>query len=634
MTKVFSMPALLCLMLVGQLAAAQEKSAMTLSDPQPEAGKVLTVVYDPAGTTLQGKEPVNITIGIFRSDRSRPTDMKPDWLKAEGKKWTFGFNLPATASAFFITAEADNAGDANNGKGYIYQVYQNGKPVERSYGSLGLAYCDGGRISGIKPDSTKALALLRQELALFPGLKSEFADTYFSLLWATSREDNKKIVTAGIDSLMHTGKEADMSIVIRIYYRIKNKPAADSVLALAKKKFPRGEYALTNYINISSNEKSPERMVALYEAIPAKFDADVIANNKIVLDYMRNGIAYSYTGAGNIDKAVEYIYKVESRFWRGQAYVGLAQELIKKNERPDVAEKLLKQCIEDAKEFMTTRKDEEGASFAALGYGSYCSIYSELLYNQKRYTEALPYLEDAYNRSRKDNPEINAAYSKILSALGKDAEAMTMMEDMIKKGKALPGVKEQLKAIYVKVKGSDAGYDAYLASLQTQLVTRLRAELINQMINKAAPAFVLKDLEGNTVSLAGLKGKTVVVDFWATWCGPCKKSFPAMQLAVNRFKNNPNVVFLFVDTWERVPDARTMVKEFITGNKYSFHVLFDTKPESGQKFVADQFNVSGIPTKFVIDKNGNIRFRFTGFSGDESAAVEELSEMIRLADNS
>lgn len=633
MIKVFCIPVLLCQMLAGQIAAAQEKSAMTLSNSQPEAGKVLTVVYDPAGTILQGKETVNVTVGIYRSDRSRAIDIKPDWFKEEGKKRTFGFTVPATASAFFITAEADHTVDANNGKGYIYQVYQNGKPVERSFGSLGLAYCDGRRL-GIRPDSIKALALLRQELALFPGLKREFADTYFSLLWATDRDDNKKMVTAGIDSLMHTGKEDDMNIVMRTYFRIKNKTAADSVAALAREKFPRGKYALINYINNSYSEKNPDKKVVLYEAIPAKFDADAIADGMVSMDYIREDIAQTYYRAGNFEKAIEYIYKVESRIWRGQAYVALARELVKKNEHLEVAEKLLKQSIDDAKEFMTTRKEEEGADFAVLGYGTYCSIYGELLYNLKKYTEALTYVEDAYNRSRKDDPEINAAYANILSALGKEKEAMTMMEDMIKKGKAMPGIKEQLKNIYIKAKGSDAGYDAYLASLQAAMVTRVRTELASQMINKAAPAFALKDMEGNTVSLAGLKGKTVVVDFWATWCGPCKKSFPAMQLAVNRFKNNSNVVFLFVDTWEHVPDARSMVKEFINNNKYSFQVLFDTAPVSGQKFVAEQFNVSGIPTKFVIDKNGNIRFRFTGFSGDESAAVEELSEMIRLADKS
>src|ERR1700748_85368 len=67
-------------------------------------------------------------------------------------------------------------------------------------------------------------------------------------------------------------------------------------------------------------------------------------------------------------------------------------------------------------------------------------------------------------------------------------------------------------------------------------------------VNQSAPDFKLKDIDGKEISLASLNGKIVIVDFWATWCGPCKASFPGMQLAVNNFKNDKDVVFLFIDT--------------------------------------------------------------------------------------
>jgi len=614
-----------------QNASGQEKSAMTLSNPKPEAGERLTIVYDPAGTFMQGKEAISITISFFRSDRSRATDVKPDTVITVGKKWTFSIDVPATASAFLIKPDADYVVDANNGNGYTYAICKNGRPVEQSAGSLGLIYSGAAKRAGIKPDSVKALSLMRQELAGWPGLKTAFADTYFSLLFKSPQEGDKKLYDKGMDSLLHAGKESDMGIAMRVYYKTDNKAAADSIVALAREKFPRGEYAMTNYINNSYNEKDPVKKVALYNAIPQKFDAAVIAGNTIGMDYMRNSIAMAYAEAGDVDKGLVYTYKVESRFWRAQAYIGMAQWLLKKNENMDVAAELIKKSIDDAYEFMTTRKNEDGADFAALGYGGYCSMYARLLYDKKDYAGALKYVEVAYANSHKDNPSINETYGLVLSAMGKHQEAMALMEDMIKKGRATSSVKDNLKSVYIKLKGNDAGYDAYLASLQTAMLARVKEDLAKQMISVAAPAFALKDMEGKTVSLSDLKGKIVVVDFWATWCGPCKKSFPAMQLAVNRYKNNPDVVFLFVDTWENVPDASAMVKEFISINKYSFQVLFDTKPAGGEKFVAEKFNVSGIPTKFVIDKNGNIRFRFTGFSGDEAAAVEELSAMIAFA---
>jgi len=148
-----------------------------------------------------------------------------------------------------------------------------------------------------------------------------------------------------------------------------------------------------------------------------------------------------------------------------------------------------------------------------------------------------------------------------------------------------------------------------------------------------APNFTLQDLEGNSVSLKDLKGKVVVLDFWATWCAPCIESFPAMQMAVDKYKDDPEVEFLFINTWEQKEEPEEMVQQLMTRRRFNFRVLIDEKdPVSKRNPVVESYDVIGIPTKFIIDAQGNIRNRVIGFKGgDPESQVQELASLIENA---
>lgn len=104
-----------------------------------------------------------------------------------------------------------------------------------------------------------------------------------------------------------------------------------------------------------------------------------------------------------------------------------------------------------------------------------------------------------------------------------------------------------------------------------------------------------------------------------------------MQQAVNKYSKNANVKFFFIHTWERSATPQKDAQEYLKDNKYTFDLYMDTKDPNTQLCPAvTLFGVKGIPAKFVIDGDGNIRFKMTGFSGGADAAAEELSAMIEM----
>jgi thiol-disulfide isomerase/thioredoxin len=127
------------------------------------------------------------------------------------------------------------------------------------------------------------------------------------------------------------------------------------------------------------------------------------------------------------------------------------------------------------------------------------------------------------------------------------------------------------------------------------------------MIGRPLPYFALKNLDGKTVSLADLKGKVIVLDFWATWCVPCVKSFPAMQLVADKYKGDPNVRILFIDTKERAENGPDLVRQFITDHHYNFQVLLDEKASDGkQGQFFRQFDEPYIPARFIVNAAGKV----------------------------
>lgn len=119
-----------------------------------------------------------------------------------------------------------------------------------------------------------------------------------------------------------------------------------------------------------------------------------------------------------------------------------------------------------------------------------------------------------------------------------------------------------------------------------------------------APDFTLKSTDGKTVTLSQLKGKVVFVDFWASWCPPCRRSIPAVEAMYEQYAQNPHVAILGVNV-ENEPAATAA---FVKKNAMKYTVLNDDGS------AARAYRVSGIPAFFVISPAGEIAQKFVGFT--------------------
>ncbi len=140
-------------------------------------------------------------------------------------------------------------------------------------------------------------------------------------------------------------------------------------------------------------------------------------------------------------------------------------------------------------------------------------------------------------------------------------------------------------------------------------------------VGSDAPDFKLTTLDGKTVELSKLRGKPVFIDFWATWCGPCRRALPHTQKLAEKYGKDAHI--LAVNLKE---DADT-VRQFLQSNNYSFTVPMDTDGS-----VAAQYRVRGIPHFVLINAQGKVQFVQVGYGpGIEQRFETELQKAIRAS---
>ena len=135
-----------------------------------------------------------------------------------------------------------------------------------------------------------------------------------------------------------------------------------------------------------------------------------------------------------------------------------------------------------------------------------------------------------------------------------------------------------------------------------------------------APDFTLEDMDGEPHTLSALRGKVVVLNFWASWCGPCREELPSLEALYQALKDK-GLVVLGINEWESPDHVFSYMGQLAV--EPSFPILFDRESK-----VAERYGIRGLPTTLVVDRQGRVVYRAIGGRNFDHPKVRALFERL------
>jgi len=604
-------------------ATLGEEQILSITPQKPKIGEPIVIMYDSGAKNALLRECKTIIAEVLLLRVSEEVLRLELPMNQSGQFWSCTFRIAdEKARLMLLRFTSEGKTDDNDKNAWDFHLHGvDGKPLENSHLQR-ASILQSMDILGFKrkKDLAAAKTELAQEKILYPdNWRASIA--LWGLWMSGSPEDETKAKIATELKDLCEARPDDEEVMVELlkwFEKIGQPQKANEIVKSAIALHPKGKIAESIRLRAVYAEMDYAKKIGLLEAFLNDFP-----QKGRDLEKFQNTLVFYCFKVGQYDKAITLLDSALKP--DGMFYIQIAWRQIEKKEHIEKAMEWARKGTELVKheskpsymsnnEWKIFLESNTGAGLAASAFG---------LLTMGRTQEAENLFEEAFILNKGERPEINERLAECYLRNGNDNKVLELCANSLRRGISTNKLVEYYRTAYQKLTGSEKKFDQVLAEARDFKKNRMKEGLSDAKSSLQAIDFRLKGLDGRTVQLSHMRGKVVVLDFWATWCAHCKAALPALEKIYNKYQDNPAVVILAIDTQEAdtSADLAVRIKKYFTQNHFTFPVLFD------DGFVNKQYNVSALPTQIIIDRHGLIRSRTIGFLGEQTM-IDEMSLFI------
>ncbi len=584
-----------------------EYSQVQIIPEKPQQTKILTISYSPGKNSPLAKEDSVTLQALFvpRNPTSREILEKGRLVETpmqhRGRDWSAKLKPDSSTGCIVMVFRSGRKFDNNNGQGWDVLLFNSqGKPVKGAYSALSQVWGD-GMVSFLmdlkKFNKDSALQYYSREIKLYPeNWRARVVSTNLRYGLALKNNDQEEIGKISQDLDEYVAKHPHdihiLELAYVFFYRT-NPKKAEKVLKQIAKLSPKHRYLISNKIKkINKIQNIEERLQRL-----SQLEKEV-------------------EGTDSYFNWADYMFKDLTALQRWESIIQLGQKVVQKLEEnpPSYPSYSRKKREKQKQSKLYAPLRAMAIAYHKLGQDNKAEKCFQRLNQLSLYSHQRTAFLEEYIQFLIDRGEWEKASETALHAI-RTANYSRKIEDLF-------------RIAYQKKTGDKNSAEELLKKAKEESGIFRKQEFARTMLTPPPPApnFTLNRLDGGKVTLADLRGKIVILDFWATWCAPCKASFPYLQKFWEDNRDNPNLVLFAVNTKEGVTGKKRVekVKKYMQKYGFSFPVLLDDAENSVMKL----FEVGSIPTKVFIGPDGKIYFKEVGFHGP--TMVEDMNIQIEL----